>query len=150
MAQQTTYRVFMSQNTIDTDGADGPGHQTADSSPQQVAGQPDRLLGAHMPTAGGLHKALFAGKEIGCSAVQLFTSSPRQWNHPPLQDEEIAAFRSAREETAISVVIAHDSYLINLAAPDPYVLERSRHAFRGELDRAEELGISWVVTHMGA
>ena len=103
-----------------------------------------------MPTAGGLANSLLGGKEIGCTAVQLFTSSPRQWNHPPLKEMEVAAFRAAREATGIGFVVAHDSYLINLAAPDPYVLERSLHAFRGELDRAEQLEIPWVVTHMGA
>ncbi len=111
---------------------------------------PTRLLGAHMPTAGGLHKALLAGKEIGCTAVQLFTGSPRQWSHPPLSNEETAAFHAAREKTGIACAVAHDSYLINLAAPAVDVLERSREAFRGELDRAHRLGIPWVVTHMGA
>src|SRR6185437_3631733 len=97
---------------------------------------PARLLGAHMPTAGGLYKSLRAGKEITCSAVQLFTSSPRQWSHPPLSTEEVAAFHAARAETGIAFTCAHDSYLINLAAPASDVLERSREAFRGELDRA--------------
>jgi deoxyribonuclease-4 len=110
----------------------------------------ERLLGAHMPTAGGLAKSLTRGKEIGCTAVQLFTGSPRQWGHPPLKPEEIAAFQAAREATGIAFACAHDSYLINLAAPAPDVLERSRKAFRSELDRAEALGLSWVVTHMGA
>jgi deoxyribonuclease-4 len=110
----------------------------------------DRLLGAHMPTAGGLYKALISGKAIGCTAVQLFTSSPRQWNAPPLKESDIAAFRKAREETGIQLAVAHDSYLINLAAPSEEVLLRSQGAFRAELDRAEQLNLSWLVTHMGA
>jgi deoxyribonuclease-4 len=109
-----------------------------------------RLLGAHMPTAGGLCKALLTGKEIGCTAVQLFTGSPRQWSHPPLKDADVAAYYAAREATGIDFVVAHDSYLINLASPAADVLERSRDAFRGELDRAQTLDIPWVVTHMGA
>jgi deoxyribonuclease-4 len=82
--------------------------------------------------------------------VQLFTGSPRQWSHPPLKAEEVAAFHKARESTDVVFTVAHDSYLINLAAPTADVLERSRTAFRRELDRAEQLGIPWVVTHMGA
>lgn len=109
-----------------------------------------RLMGAHMPTSGGLYKALISGKENGCTAVQIFTGSPRQWNHPPMKDETISAFREAREQTGIDSLIAHDSYLINLAAPSAEILERSKVAFHGELDRAHRLGISWVVTHMGA
>lgn len=109
-----------------------------------------RLLGAHMSTAGGLHNSLLTGKEIGCSAVQLFTGNPRQWQHGPLTDEVIEKFHTTRAGTEMSFTVAHDSYLINLAAPDEFILERSRNAFRGELERAEALGIPWVVTHMGA
>src|SRR5579872_6805137 len=109
-----------------------------------------RSLGAHMPTAGGLYKALTSGKAIGCTAVQLFTSSPRQWSSPPLKEADVEAFHKARAETGIEIAVAHDSYLINLAAPSEEVLLRSQGAFRGELDRAEQLGLSWVVTHMGA
>lgn len=109
-----------------------------------------RLLGAHMPTSGGLAASLKNGKAIGCTAVQVFTSSPRQWSSPPLDIKEVEAFHQAHEETGIDFLIAHDSYLINLAAPDPDILERSRNAFRHELDRAEQLGLLWVVTHMGA
>lgn len=103
-----------------------------------------------MPTAGGLHKSLLAGKQIGCTAVQLFTGSPRQWHHPPLEAEQADEFRRAYIETGCPFLVAHDSYLINLAAPDADILERSRKAFRRELDRAEALSIPWVVTHMGA
>ncbi len=110
----------------------------------------DRLLGAHMSTAGGLKNSLYTGKEIGCTAVQLFTSSPRQWTHPPLDPTAVSDFKKAKEETGIGFTVAHDSYLINLAAPDEVVLNKSIHAFQLELERAEELGIPWVVTHMGA
>ncbi|MCS6950903.1 MAG: deoxyribonuclease IV [Armatimonadota bacterium] len=109
-----------------------------------------RLLGAHMPTTGGLHKAITSGHEIGCTAVQLFTASPRQWRVRPLSEEDIRAFERARHDTGIDTIISHDSYLINLAAPNADILQRSREAFLEELQRAEALGIPWVVTHMGA
>lgn len=112
--------------------------------------QVNRLMGAHMPTTGGLHNAITSGHEIGCTAVQLFTASPRQWRTRPLTNAEVQAFASAREETGIHTIISHDSYLINLAAPNPDILQRSREAFLEELQRAEALGIPWVVTHMGA
>jgi len=103
-----------------------------------------------MPTTGGVQNSLIEGAAIGCTAVQLFTSSPRQWKPQTLSEATIAAFRNAQESTAIPFTVAHDSYLINLAAPTPEVLEKSKIAFRGELDRAELLCIPWVVTHMGA
>jgi deoxyribonuclease-4 len=109
-----------------------------------------RLIGAHMPTAGGIKNALTGGKQIGCTAVQVFTGNPRQWQHPPMEQATADVFREAWQQSGIAFTCAHDSYLINLAAPDPEILEKSRRAFRRELDRAEMLGIPWVVTHMGA
>ncbi len=109
-----------------------------------------RLIGAHMPTSGGLHNALTSGKAIGCTAVQLFTKSPKQWFASPPLPEAIEKFRAVRAETGIEFVCAHDSYLINLAAPDPDVMEKSLRAFATELENADALGLSWVVTHMGA
>ncbi len=111
---------------------------------------PARLLGAHMPTTGGLHNSLLGGHKIGCNVVQLFTANPKQWQHPPLSNEIIAAFRNAQEQTGIASTVSHNSYLINLAAPTLETLVKSRAAFRAELDRAHLLGIPWVVTHMGA
>ena len=110
----------------------------------------ERLIGAHMPTSGGLYKSLTAGKEIGCTAVQLFTCSPRQWFHPALKQPDIEAFLEAKAETGVGFTAAHDSYLINLAAPSEEVLSKSKRAFRTELDRANQLEIEWLVTHMGA
>jgi deoxyribonuclease-4 len=103
-----------------------------------------------MPTAGGLDRALANGRAIGCDAVQVFTGSPRQWSHPPMDPETAAKFRAAVAENEIGFTVAHDSYLINLAAPSEEVLVKSRSAFHRELERAECLGIPWVVTHMGA
>src|SRR5437762_1954807 len=108
----------------------------SEPSSSSASDPPARLLGAHMPTAGGLHNSLLAGKEIGCTAVQLFTGSPRQWSHPPLAEEAVVAFHAARKETGIAFTVAHDSYLINLASPAADVLDRSCEAFRGELDLA--------------
>lgn len=110
----------------------------------------DRLLGAHMPTDGGLASAITGGAEIGCTAVQLFTANPKQWHTPALSETEAEAFASAVERTAMGFVCAHDSYLVNLAAPDEKVYRASMRAFAHELERAELLGIPWVVTHMGA
>ncbi len=109
-----------------------------------------RLMGAHMPTNGGLASALTSGQTIGCTAVQLFTANPKQWHAPPLKDEEIRSFHDAIEATGIGFICAHDSYLVNLAAPDSKVHATSMRAFMHELERAHQLRIPWVVTHMGA
>ncbi len=116
------------------------------------------LIGAHMPTAGGVHNAITNGHAIGCDSVQVFTSSPRQWRAPKLKDEAVAAYRNACKECGIAVTVAHDTYLINLAVEEgragygggDSILEKSRVAFRDELERAEAFGIDFLVSHPGA
>lgn len=107
-------------------------------------------FGAHMPTAGGLQRSLSSGARIGCDSIQLFTASPRQWASPPLDRGKIRSFRRMVEATGIHPLIAHDSYLINLATQDDALLTKSRNAFLEEMQRAEQLGLDYVVTHMGA
>jgi deoxyribonuclease-4 len=82
--------------------------------------------------------------------MQIFTKNATRWDGPPLDPGEVARFREEAARTGIAPVFAHDSYLINLASPDPKLLGRSRRAFLGELERAEALGLSFVVTHPGA
>lgn len=104
-----------------------------------------------MPTAGGVQNALTSGHAIGCEAVQIFTASPRQWKANPISDETIAKFRVALDASGCRQTIAHDSYLINLAAaPGSEIIAKSRAAFRGELERAEALGLDFLVSHPGA
>lgn len=104
-----------------------------------------------MPTTGGPAFAVADGKAIGCDTVQLFTASPRQWRAPALKPEAIQAFLSAKTDTQITKTVAHDSYLVNLAAADgTETLEKSRLAFRHEIERAELLGIDFLVSHPGA
>ncbi|MBI2899623.1 MAG: TIM barrel protein, partial [Planctomycetes bacterium] len=108
------------------------------------------LLGAHMSVAGGYHLACERGKELGCAAIQVFTKSERQWKAKPISDEEAAAFRRARRDAAIEVAFAHDSYLINLAAPDADLRKKSVAAFVHELERCDTLGLDFLVTHPGS
>lgn len=108
------------------------------------------LIGAHMSIAGGTASAFARGVEVGCATMQIFTKNASQWDAPPLDAGEVARFREEAARTGIAPVFAHDSYLINLASPDPKLLERSRRAFLHELERAEALGIPFVVTHPGS
>ena len=104
-----------------------------------------------MPTKGGLHKAVRNGKAIGCTAVQVFTSSPQTWNAKPITDDQVSELSTALTETEmVSHIVSHDSYLINLAAPDEEKREKSFNALKSELHRCSQLGIPYVVSHMGA
>jgi deoxyribonuclease-4 len=107
-------------------------------------------IGAHMMTAGGLHRAVASGRQVGCDVVQIFTKSPQQWQSRPLADPDVETFRRAQEEEGVPVIAAHDSYLINPASADAALLERSRAALVDELVRSARLGIPYVVMHLGA
>ncbi len=109
-----------------------------------------RYLGAHMPTTGGLSKAIERIDALQGTALQLFTKNQRQWQPPPLTQESIAAFRAAHLAWGDYPIASHDSYLINLAGTDPLNLERSIALFSEEIQRAAALGIALVVTHPGA
>ncbi len=108
------------------------------------------LLGAHMSIAGGLHLALTRGRDVGCSVVQIFLKNQRQWTARPYTDSEVREFRAAWKATGVRVVFAHANYLINLATPVAAEWRRAVDVFHDELERAEALGLPFVVIHPGS
>ena len=108
------------------------------------------LFGSHTSTAGGCHNALLIAQAHACDTVQLFTKNSNQWNAKDLTDAEVDLFRQTLRQTKLRVPMAHDSYLINLASPDEALYRRSLEAFVIELQRAERLGLSYLVMHPGA
>jgi deoxyribonuclease-4 len=107
-------------------------------------------LGAHLSIAGGLPRAVDRAEASGCQSLQIFTKSVGQWRARELPPEEIALFRRRLRQTKIRPVVAHNSYLINLAAADPVLRARSIESLRDELDRAESLGLDGLVMHPGS
>ncbi|HEY1859159.1 MAG TPA: deoxyribonuclease IV [Gemmataceae bacterium] len=108
------------------------------------------LFGAHMSAAGGCHNALLIAQAHQCDSVQLFTKNANQWNAPDLKDEDVQTFRRTLRKTRLRYPTAHDSYLINLATPDDVLYRRSLEAFVVEVQRAEQLRLSYLVMHPGA
>ena len=103
-----------------------------------------------MSIAGGLPRAVERARAADCDTLQIFTKSSGQWRARPLPDTEIAEFRRLSEALDVRPVMAHASYLINLAAAADTLRQRSRVALVEELDRAEMLGLLGVVLHPGA
>jgi len=103
-----------------------------------------------MSIAGGLHLALTRGRDVGCSVVQIFLKNQRQWTARPYTDSEVREFRAAWKATGVRVVFAHASYLINLATPVAAEWRRAVDVFHDELERAEALGLPFVVIHPGS
>jgi deoxyribonuclease IV len=106
-------------------------------------------LGAHVSVQGGVEKAPVRGKAIGATAIQVFTKTPSQWREPAIPVESYAAFRRECDRLNLSSILAHDSYLINLASPDPTLSARSEASFMAELRRCEAYGIPYLVSHPG-
>ncbi len=107
------------------------------------------LFGAHMSIAGGYHNALIAAHDHGCDTVQLFSKNNNQWAGKPIGAAESQLFRDKLAEFQLRLPIAHDSYLINLASPDETLYRRSVEAFVIEVERAEALGLAYLVMHPG-
>lgn len=107
------------------------------------------LLGAHLSIAGGIENALLQAGAWGFEAVAIFLRNQRQWDAPPLDDDAVLRFRAAREEHRVRAVIAHASYLVNLAG-DAAVRARSEASLIEDLTRAARLGVNGVVFHPGA
>lgn len=114
------------------------------------AGQAHPRLGAHMSIAGGFARAVDRAVATGAEAVQIFSKSSNQWRARPLTDAEVGLFRQRITETRVGPIVAHASYLINLASPDGELRRRSIDALDDELQRANMLGLEAVVLHPGA
>jgi deoxyribonuclease IV len=107
-------------------------------------------LGAHLSIGGGLPRAVDRAVATRCEALQIFTKSVGQWRARLLPDDEIVLFRRRVAETRIHPVVAHSSYLINIAAAAPALRRQSQAALEEEYDRAEALDLTGLVMHPGS
>jgi deoxyribonuclease-4 len=107
-------------------------------------------LGAHLSIAGGLPRAVDRAVASRCEALQIFTKSVGQWRARELPPDEIVLFRRRVVESGIQPVVAHNSYLINLAAAAGGLRDQSLHALLQEYDRADALGLAGLVMHPGS
>jgi deoxyribonuclease-4 len=107
------------------------------------------MLGAHVSSQGGVAMAPARGGSVRATAIQLFTKTPNQWRERVLAGDQIERFRQEVARHRLETVVSHDSYLINLASPDPDLRARSIESFRMELERARALGLRAIVSHPG-
>lgn len=111
-----------------------------------------KLIGAHVSAAGGVHNSPENANKIGANAFALFTKNQRQWAAKPLEQDVITAFKARCQQYGFSpdAILPHDSYLINLGAPESEKLEKSRNAFIDEMARCEQLGLHLLNFHPGS
>ena len=108
------------------------------------------LLGAHISIAGGFEKALIAGESIGCTAIQIFTKSNRQWAAKNITQQDANLFKETWEKSNVTSIIAHASYLINIGSPNEETSNKSTKALAEEISRCDALGIRYLVVHPGS
>jgi len=102
-----------------------------------------------MSIAGGAWRAFGRLAEVGGNALQVFVKPNVRWRFPELTDELIGKFQEARAATGIETVVAHASYLVNLASPDRVIFEKSFNCLVGEIEYAGRYGIPWLILHPG-
>lgn len=111
-----------------------------------------KYVGAHVSASGGVFNAPLNAKKIGAKAFALFTKNQRQWTAKPLTEDEIKKFKDycSAENYSPDYILPHDTYLINLGAPEKEALEKSRDAFFEEMKRCGQLGLTLLNFHPGS
>lgn len=107
------------------------------------------LIGCHLSIAGGLHKAIERAEDLETNALQIFSHNARSWTMKPLDEHEPRKFQETQADGPVDYVVIHTSYLINLASPKADVYAKSVDALKKEIERAGQLGIPHVNTHVG-
>jgi deoxyribonuclease-4 len=103
-----------------------------------------------MSISGGVDIAFDRGEQVGCDAIQIFTKNSNQWRAAPLKAESVERYHIRQVETGIKPVVAHASYLLNLATPDDRLWHKSIDALVIEMERCDVLAIPYLVIHPGA
>ncbi len=109
-----------------------------------------RRIGIHTSTAGGVHNAAERAYRLGCNTLQIFSSSPRQWQPYEIKPEDVAEMLRLRAKYDLRPLTIHANYLVNLAGGNPEFHSKSVAAFRGEIKRALALKAEYLVLHPGS
>lgn len=107
-------------------------------------------LGLHLSIQGAIDRVVDRGVERGCNTLQMFSRNPRGWSSKKLSSLEVESFGKKLGENGIWPVFIHTPYLLNLASPKNDVYAKSVILLKDELRRASELGVPFVVTHLGS
>ena len=106
-------------------------------------------VGVHVSIAGSIAKSVERAAALGCDTFQIFSRSPRGWSFRDIPPDERDLFRNNLEKTGIYPPIDHMPYLPNLATGDPEMYKKSVTTLTSELIRCADLGIPYLVTHLG-
>ncbi len=108
------------------------------------------MVGLHVSIAGSLESAFDRAAELGANTFQIFTRNPNQWKFKPIPDDVAGSFKERRKKSGIRRIVDHMPYLPNLASPDKATMKISRFSLDEEVKRCDELGIDYLVVHLGS
>jgi deoxyribonuclease IV len=109
-----------------------------------------KRIGIHLGTSGGASNAVLRAEEIGANTFQIFSASPRMWRASKVKPEEAARMKELRAKHNVGPLVIHTSYLVNVCSQNDEVRQKSIVAFRGEIQRALDLGAEYLVLHPGS
>jgi deoxyribonuclease IV len=107
-------------------------------------------LGAHVSTAGGLSTCVPRAQAMGAECMQIFLCAPQRWQHPKHSDEQVSEFQRLVREARIGPNFAHATYLVNLAAGEGAIREKSIDNLSACAEWAERVGLKGIVVHVGS
>ena len=118
--------------------------------PKRPPRRTSRRIGIHTSIAGGVQNAAERAFRLGCSAFQIFSTSPRQWAPYEVSRPQCEELRRLRDKYDLKPLAIHTNYLVNLAATNELFLRKSVEVFRGEIERALAIGAEYLVLHSGS
>ena len=107
-------------------------------------------IGFHLSISGSIDQVFHRAADTESNTFQMFSRNPRGWGSTKLDIVEVQNFRINLERSGIWPVFVHTPYLLNLASPKEEVYLKSVGVLKDELRVASELGIPFVVTHLGS
>jgi deoxyribonuclease-4 len=119
-------------------------------APKKPPERTSRRIGIHTSIAGGVENAAERAYRLGCSAFQIFSTSPRQWQAYSLGRPQCEVMNQLREKYDLKPLVIHSNYLINMAGANEPFLKKSIDAFRGEMERGLALCADYLVLHAGS
>lgn len=107
-------------------------------------------IGCHLSSAKGYLNMGKQAVEIGANTFQFFTRNPRGGAVRPLDEADMAAYRSYSEQNGITPILAHAPYTLNACAADEKLRTFARETMADDLSRLEHIPGSQYNFHPGS
>lgn len=107
-------------------------------------------IGCHLSSSKGFMHMGQEAVSIGANTFQFFTRNPRGGAAKPLDEEDVAAYRTFAAERGIGPVIAHAPYTLNACAAEEGLRTFARDTMRDDLRRLAHLPGNFYNFHPGS